>query len=355
MLQSVLTLAKPLTLVLAIVAALVVALGLFGSRTGSQLAAASTSGPEMSLTVPAGATSCAGGSCDVQLFAPFTLAVNVVTSPAAGYGLMQTYIDYGVYNPTASEDGAGANTCSDSIDNGAADGEDRYDSDCATTTLVYKPAAQLPDEIVWPDLDTDFDVKNQDGPGLLGFGGLTSSTSPLVKSNFVGSVVEVELTCVAAGVQTIINLLPYNDSIAKTKGALFIEPDGITKVVPKVGSLTINCVLPPKQPHPGDTDGDGCSDEQENGPDEKQGGQRDYGNPYDYYDVNGDRIIDLSNDILGVILHYAPSGTEPEYDVNFDRGLSTGPNVWNMLAPDGVIDLSIDILGVIQQYDHSCQ
>ena len=41
--------------------------------------------------------------------------------------------------------------------------------------------------------------------------------------------------------------------------------------------------------------------------------------------------------------------------MNFDRGPSTGPDPWNMTAPDGVIDLTNDILGVIQQYQHSCQ
>ena len=88
---------------------------------------------------------------------------------------------------------------------------------------------------------------------------------------------------------------------------------------------------------------------------------RDWQNAGDYYDVVGfdngppDQIIDLSNDILGVIQHYAPTGTEPEYDVAFDRGPSTGPDSWNMTAADGVIDLTNDILGVIRQYQHSCQ
>ena len=33
---------------------------------------------------------------------------------------------------------------------------------------------------------------------------------------------------------------------------------------------------------------------------------------------------------------------------------SGGPNVWNMTPPDGVIDLANDILGVILQYSHNC-
>ena len=118
---------------------------------------------------------------------------------------------------------------------------------------------------------------------------------------------------------------------------------------------------PPKLPHPGDTDGDGCSDEQENGSDETLGGLRNYLNPWDFYDVLGpgsalptDQIVDLPNDIFGVIRHFSPQGAPP-YDVQFDRGPKlTGP-AWNMTAPDGVIDLPNDILGVIRQFNHNCQ
>ncbi len=111
---------------------------------------------------------------------------------------------------------------------------------------------------------------------------------------------------------------------------------------------------------PGDTDGDGCPDEHENGPDETQGGLRDWQDPNDYYDVLGfggsltrDGVIDLPNDILGVILHFAPLGGPP-YEVRFDRGPQIGANFWNMGPPDGVIDLPNDILGVILQFQHNC-
>ena len=112
-----------------------------------------------------------------------------------------------------------------------------------------------------------------------------------------------------------------------------------------------------------DTDGDGCSDGREPeklNADPALGGQRDPLNPHDFYDVLGegggppDQIIDLPNDILGVILRFAPQGLPP-YDVQFDRGPQIGANVWNMSAPDGVIDLPNDILGVILQFNHSCQ
>ena len=110
-----------------------------------------------------------------------------------------------------------------------------------------------------------------------------------------------------------------------------------------------------------DDDNDSCTDVQENGLDETLGGLRNPHNPHDFYDVLGpgaalpkDKVIDLPNDILGVIQHFSPAGAPP-YDVQFDRGPSSGPNPWNMTAPDGVIDLPNDILGVIQQFDHDCR
>ncbi len=113
---------------------------------------------------------------------------------------------------------------------------------------------------------------------------------------------------------------------------------------------------PTRTPTPApDTDGDGCSDPREQGTDEMLGGMRDPQNPNDFYDVNNDQLIDLPNDIFGVIIRYAPTGTEPAYDAYYDRGPSSGPNAWNMTSADGVIDLSNDVLGVIQQYLHDCR
>ena len=96
----------------------------------------------------------------------------------------------------------------------------------------------------------------------------------------------------------------------------------------------------------------------ENGPDETQGGLRDYKNPWDFYDAAKpkDRYIDLANDILGVILRYSANPVLP-YDANYDRGpLKEGAvHPWSLSAPDGTIDLANDILGVILQYQHDCR
>ncbi|MEX0786480.1 MAG: flexitail domain-containing putative surface protein [Dehalococcoidia bacterium] len=114
-----------------------------------------------------------------------------------------------------------------------------------------------------------------------------------------------------------------------------------------------------------DTDGDGCTDGQESGPNEQLGGLRDAKNPWDFYDTNGDRVIDLQNDVLQIILRFQTTDGGPpnpdtgfSYAANYDRGMAilTPPWIypWNRNGPDGVITLQDDILGVIRQYQHSC-
>ena len=362
-------------------AIMIVLLLALGSRAGGS-ASASGGGPEMALSVTSGAASCSAGACNVRISSSFVLSVDVVTSPAAGYVLFQSFLDFGVFDPTASEDGNGPpNTCSDGIDNGDDDGFDREDDDCVTVDLVFKPTNDAADEIIWPELGSGADIRIDIGPGLLYHGGISGLQAPLPVSTFEGSIVQVLMTCPAAEVTSTITLLPEGDPIALFNGAIFVEPD-LTQIVPKVGSLTINCLdlatptpsatatstptptptpTPTATPDLTDTDGDGCSDLRENGSDETLGGLRDYLYPHDYYDVLGagqtpvhDGVIDLPNDILGVIQHFSPQG-QPPYEVRFDRGATIGANHWERDVPDGVIDLPNDILGVIQQFGHNCR
>ncbi|MCH8008605.1 MAG: hypothetical protein IIC91_07040 [Chloroflexi bacterium] len=119
-----------------------------------------------------------------------------------------------------------------------------------------------------------------------------------------------------------------------------------------VSAGAASTATPTKQPFPGDTDGDGCTDQQENGPSEFAGGRRDFLDPWDYFNPSDDGFNRM-DDVLGVIEHYAPTG-DPPYNVNWDRGPIIGPNVWNGSAPDGKIDLANDVLGIILQYHHDC-
>jgi len=107
-----------------------------------------------------------------------------------------------------------------------------------------------------------------------------------------------------------------------------------------------------------DTDDDGCSDGAETGDDETLGGLRDPLNPWDFYDVAGagggppDGVIDLPNDILGVVQHLSWAGGP--YDAAYDRGPYEGAHVWNTTAADGFISL-FDVLAVVQQHGHQCR
>ena len=103
-----------------------------------------------------------------------------------------------------------------------------------------------------------------------------------------------------------------------------------------------------------DYDGDGCANGTEYTFGVNPGTWRNPLDSEDYYDVSipKDGVIDLANDILGVINHFAPGGGPP-YDVNFDRGVAgqNGPNFWNHGPRDGVIDLPNDITSVINQFN----
>lgn len=214
---------------------------------------------------------------------------------------------------------------------------------------------------------SEFDTQTVDGfwpdPDVVGVGG--GSTFAFV-SGLGGRSIRSQSRCLPATPPYGCNgewANIYSSSQGANYGALFIEfnIDGvpgkargyfkdIDGQVSDTFTLLINA---PPQPDPIDSDGDGCSDAKEGGPDAKLGGQRDYQNPWDYYDTNGDQYVSLM-DVLGVIARWTPDPVLP-YDPAFDRGPSMGPNAWNLSSPDGYISLTTDILPVLAQYQHDCR
>jgi len=114
-----------------------------------------------------------------------------------------------------------------------------------------------------------------------------------------------------------------------------------------------------------DIDGDGClntAEQQTAIGSEETGGRRDYLNHWDFYDTNGDKLIDSFNDFFAVAFAFGDDADsvgpdEPDgYDATLDRSEPPlGGDVWDMGPPDGLIDLFNDIFGVAFQFGHSCE
>jgi hypothetical protein len=137
---------------------------------------------------------------------------------------------------------------------------------------------------------------------------------------------------------------------------------------------------PTKQPEPGDTDQDGCSDQEENGLNEVEGGLRNYRFFWDFFDTPNaanarDKAV-ASADFNRVLQRFGANDTGPgdfnrssdplsapnawvsgahraNYHPAFDRGPTSGPNTWNLTAADGAI-ASPDFNRALQQFGHNC-
>jgi Tol biopolymer transport system component len=128
-----------------------------------------------------------------------------------------------------------------------------------------------------------------------------------------------------------------------------------------------------------DSDLDGCMDAKEALPQASLGGLRNPQHFWDYYDVwtlSGmtwvrDKTINIPGDILGVAKRFGAGPLPPAkgqavidaltpptsatgYHIDYDRGMTLGPNGWNKAGPDGTINIPNDILGVAGQFGHSC-
>ena len=105
-----------------------------------------------------------------------------------------------------------------------------------------------------------------------------------------------------------------------------------------------------------DSDGDGCADVKERGPDRMFGGERNPSDAWDFYDVTADQAIDLGDtlEILGTF-GYGPG--DMRYVPRFDRQASDAQRPW-LTAPAAGDQLGIDLQDAIlnlQSFGHSCR
>jgi hypothetical protein len=126
---------------------------------------------------------------------------------------------------------------------------------------------------------------------------------------------------------------------------------------------------PPKQPDPEDSDADGCSDARESGPNAGQGGERDYLNVWDFFDVpDASNVRDnavAAADIFRVLQRFGAAGDRmidplsappaaPAYHTAFDRGPAVpGGDPWDLSAANGSI-ASTDVFAALTQFGHTC-
>jgi hypothetical protein len=104
-----------------------------------------------------------------------------------------------------------------------------------------------------------------------------------------------------------------------------------------------------------DSDGDGCGDKVETNPDYYFGGGRSPFTKWDFYDVTGDRTIDLA-DALTILASFGRSPSHPAYDAFLDRFAPDLAHPWRTGAAIGShlgIDLE-DALLNLKSFGHAC-
>lgn len=191
--------------ILALGSAVVIALlavTFFMADTLTSTTNAADGGPEMSLTVKDGGT-CEGSTCTVAPGADFTLTVEIVTAPAQGYILAQSYIVFGA-------------------------------------DLTYTPSALALDEFSWPECTpASLPVRGQlDDESVLS-GCLTGILVRPV-SNYAGNFLNYAMTCSSGTSSTEVQLLEAGHPDALTNGALFKDENDL-EIVAKVSNITVNC------------------------------------------------------------------------------------------------------------------
>ena len=167
----------------------------------------------MALTASGPFVVCDAGKCSVPLSGKFTLAVEMVSVPKAGYILAQSWIEFG-------------NNLSYNL--------------APTVHGVTK-------EIVWPDCEPATALRSDTLIGFVGHGCLTGLAERPASHEVGVNLIEISITCSAAVTSTLVRLVPSGEPPAGTSGTLFmafLNSNQSVQVVPDLSDLTVHCVVP---------------------------------------------------------------------------------------------------------------
>jgi hypothetical protein len=100
-----------------------------------------------------------------------------------------------------------------------------------------------------------------------------------------------------------------------------------------------------------DSDGDSCDDGSELGDDPVEGGMRSPLTPWDFFELTGDRRIDLG-DVLDVLSYFGDDGTSAAANLR-DRQIVDSLQPWRTAEDNTGIDLT-DALASLASFGHVC-
>ena len=183
--------------------------------------------PAMRLVITDPMNACVGAVCQIGTNESFTLGVEIVTAPGAGYLYAGSYVHFG-------------------------------------PDLSFDPGSSAPgNDFVWPDCSADVQVRFQDvapqaidpppDSDVLAHGCATSLEPPLPISEYEGLFVSFELSCSSAASSNPIELFPLSFDPTTpqfTSGTAFTPSDApnLRPHIAEVTSLIVNCVAPAPAP-----------------------------------------------------------------------------------------------------------
>ena len=205
------------------------------------------------------------------------------------------------------------------------------------SAVQYDGVTRTPDlaTIRWPDCVFD---GHYDAAGLSAAGCAIGIGQP--SSQYTGLMVTYGFVCTASG------------SVALTMGDV-VDANFQMHAPEVLPALSIVCADP--APFPGDSDTDQCPDTNEIKLDPREGGQRDFLNPWDFFNpekgapVGGQTIAD----VLKVVLQYNKNVGHPAYTIDTDRTGIAGGYPWSLGPPDGLQSVT-DVLAAVKQFNHNC-